>query len=106
MPRSLRASAVLTHADLKPIVAALTKTNAAVAAAYPGEPESRQPVHTVYGGEHLFRRDSAQKLGALALAALDDYAPDSAALARALDLRHDPAFADTIRTRVIQKLRR
>ena len=50
------------------------------ARAYPGEPEERQPVHTVYGGAHLFRADSAPKLGALALAALDEYAPDARVL--------------------------
>ena len=30
---------------------------------WPGEPEGRQPVHTVYGGAHLFRADTARRLG-------------------------------------------
>jgi citrate lyase beta subunit len=75
-------------------------------------------VHTVYGGAHLFTADSAPKLGALAIAALDEHAPDAATLARALDLRAEGkdvlrsdneeagSFAETIRTRVIDKLRR
>ena len=37
---------------------------------YPGETGRRQPVHTVYGGAHLFRADSAQRLGQVAERAL------------------------------------
>jgi citrate lyase beta subunit len=40
----------------------------------------RQPVHVVYGGAHLFRPDIAAKLGRLALAALDRWAPSPAEL--------------------------
>src|SRR5262245_15270405 len=89
------------------ILGALRKTNAAVAQAYPGETGDRQPVHTVYGGAHLFKSDIASKIGAVALSALDEYAPDGAALGRILDL--DPesrGLADTIRARVAEKLRR
>lgn len=49
-------------------------------------PAARQPVHTVYGGAHLFKADTARKLGAAALRALDEHAPDFAAFARALGL--------------------
>ncbi|HLT40202.1 MAG TPA: hypothetical protein VK034_28175, partial [Enhygromyxa sp.] len=52
----------------------------------PGERGDRQPVHVVYGGAHLFRRDSAARLGALALASLDAYAPDPFAFARIIDV--------------------
>ena len=44
---------------------------------YPGDGGTRQPVHTVYGGAHLFNADTAHKLGELALRALDTYAPDA-----------------------------
>ncbi|MGK3991781.1 DUF6986 family protein [Sorangium sp. So ce1024] len=47
---------------------------------------ARQPVHTVYGGAHLFKADTARKLGAVALAALAEHAPDVAAFARAFGL--------------------
>ncbi|MFQ5689442.1 MAG: phosphoenolpyruvate kinase [Gemmatimonadota bacterium] len=53
---------------------------------YPGEAPARQPVHTVYGGAHLFRSDSGRKLGDLALRFMDRYAPDFVTLARALRL--------------------
>lgn len=66
---------------------ALSAANRRFAARYPGEPSARQPVHTVYGGAHLFRADTARRLGDLALAHLDRYAPDPFAFARALGLR-------------------
>ncbi|AUX35257.1 MULTISPECIES: DUF6986 family protein [Sorangium] len=47
---------------------------------------ARQPVHTVYGGAHLFKADTARKLGAVALRAVEEHAPDFAAFARALGL--------------------
>jgi citrate lyase beta subunit len=58
----------------------------------------------VYGGAHLFRADSARKLGDLALRALDDYAPDARSFAEALGL--DAALADTVYARVRAKLAR
>ena len=53
---------------------------------YPGETGRRQPVHTVYGGAHLFRSDSAQRLGQVAERALVENAPDFVVFARALGL--------------------
>ena len=76
--------ASLTSKELAPLLRDLRKTNTVVSRAYPGEPEDRQPVHTVYGGAHLFRADSARKLGAVALAALDELAPDASTLIEAL----------------------
>lgn len=110
MFRKRHPSTALASRDLKPILQKLQKVNAAVARACPGEPESRQPVHTVYGGAHLFRSDSARKLGALGLAALDEYAPDGRSLHEALQFGaadgHPIAFAETVRARVADKLRR
>ena len=51
-----------------------------------GERPTRQPVHVVYGGAHLFSRNSAAKLGELALRSLDTYGPDPFTFARALGL--------------------
>ena len=98
----------LTERDLKPILRQLRDVNNAVAAAYPGERDDRQPVHTVYGGAHLFRANSAQRFGALALTALDEYAPDAATLAQALQLDHEeaPGLAETVRARIVDKLNR
>ena len=39
-------------------------------------PKSRVPVHVVYGGAHLFRVDTIDKLGRIALKSLETYAPN------------------------------
>lgn len=65
---------------------ALRTANLAQSAKFPGDRPDRQPVHTVYGGAQLFRADTCQRLGELALRSLDQFAPDAFALARALEL--------------------
>lgn len=82
----------------------LTRVDAEVAAAYPGDTGRRQPVHTVYGGAHLFTADTAAKLGAQARRALDAYAPDPASLAEATGLDLD--LAEAVYPRVVDKLER
>ncbi|MCO4743359.1 MAG: phosphoenolpyruvate kinase [Proteobacteria bacterium] len=84
----------------------LGDANRAFEAAYPGEPEARQPLHTVYGGGQLFTHDTTVKLGKLALRSLATYAPDAATLAGALDLPGDAALHQTVYDRVVAKLER
>src|SRR5215210_6206327 len=86
-------------------MAPLRKANAAFAERYPGETGRRQPVHTVYGGAHLFKAESAERLGALALRSLEQYAPDPQTFASAINLPGDE-LAHTIYSRVVDKLRR
>src|SRR5213596_1953290 len=73
---------------------------------YPGESNRRQAVHTVYGGAHLFKADSAQKLGAVALRSLQEYAPDAKNLAKALGTTGNEKLAQKVYDRVVEKLRR
>jgi citrate lyase beta subunit len=89
-----------TTIDFRPLEDAL----AAFARRYPGDSPARQPVHTVYGGAHLFKSDTTQKLGALALRALEEFAPDARTLAKAIDIA--TSRADRIYARVVEKLRR
>ncbi|HEV2864328.1 MAG TPA: hypothetical protein VGX48_25240 [Pyrinomonadaceae bacterium] len=126
----------LTDETTREITERLGGANRDFAERYPGESMRRQPVHTVYGGAHLFRADSAPRLGSLALRALKQYAPDFASFARAVGLEGSeqlpPAVEDdsavralierdaetfrreqrpvwlahTIYTRVVEKLRR
>ena len=77
---------------------------AGLAKRYPGESSRRQPVHTVYGGAHLFKSDTAVRLGQLAIRSFDTFAPDAATFADALDLPQD--MSDTIFTRVGEKIAR
>ena len=95
---------MLTESEIRKITNALEKPLANLAARFPGESDQRQPVHTVYGGAHLFKSDTAPKLGALALRALNEHAPDAATFAAAIGL--PSADAETIYSRVIEKLKR
>ena len=74
----------LSADDLRAIREPLAAANAAFAASHPGEPEGRQPTHTVYGGAQLFQHTTTTRMGELALRALDTYAPTPEALAEAL----------------------
>jgi hypothetical protein len=103
MPRKTAAS--LTARHLAPVLSHLRQTNRGVARAFPGETGDRQPVHTVYGGAHLFKSDSAARLGAVARSTLEQFAPDADTLAAALGF--DPSIdAATVRSRVVEKLQR
>lgn len=97
----------LPEATTKDVFAKLAQANAAFNQFYPGESSARQPVHTVYGGAQLFKADSAKKLGAMAVASLEEYAADAAILAKALDLPgKDSGLASKIYDRVQEKLKR
>ncbi len=98
------ADTTIPDSALAVFVDALDNANVRVAQRFPGDSPARQPVHVVYGGAHLFKADAAHKLGAVALRALQEHAPDAASLASALGL--DPASADRIYLRVIDKLTR
>ena len=100
-----RTNASLTARDLGPIAKDLARANARLARALPGDRTTRQPVHTVYGGAHLFKADTASRLGRVAQQALDEYAPDPQTLARVLDLPPD-VDASIVRNRIVEKLRR
>jgi hypothetical protein len=63
---------------------------------YPGDRPNRQPVHTVYGGAHLFKSDTTVRLGALARRALETYAPNFAAFGRALELPGHEELPDSV----------
>ncbi len=98
MPTSLHDDAV------RDVFERLRVANVTFMRRQPGESGKRQPVHTVYGGAHLFKADTASRLGSLALRSFEEYAPTPADLARAIGLRED--FAATIHSRVDEKLRR
>lgn len=76
----------VSHEELEPVLNHLREANVAFAAKYPGEAGERQPVHTVYGGAHIFTADTARKLGELALKSVQEYAPNFYEFARALHL--------------------
>lgn len=98
MPTSLNPNALRRAVDR------LWNANLDFSRRYPGDSGRRQPVHTVYGGAHLFKADTASRLGALARRALEEYAPKPTDLAQAAGL--PDTLASRIHERVAEKLRR
>ena len=98
--------ASLSDADLASVLADLDTTHAALARSFPGNPDSRQPVHTVYGGAQLYRSTTTQRLGELALAALESYGKDPAEFARGVGFMLPDALCRKVHERVKQKLAR
>src|SRR4051812_25546920 len=88
--------------EIEKISAALGDANKAFMRSYPGESNRRQAVHTVYGGAHLFKADSAQKLGVVALRSLEEYAPNAERLGGAIDID----VSEKMYERIVEKLRR
>ncbi|GAA3717310.1 DUF6986 family protein [Streptomyces tremellae] len=84
--------------------AALAPVDAELARRYPGDPGTRQPVHTVYVPADALTADTLAEWGAAALAALDEHAPDAGAFARVLGLGDD--LAQPVHDRVRAKLAR
>jgi hypothetical protein len=76
----------LEESALAEVSAKHQQSNNEFAKKYPGETGRRQPVHTVYGGAHLFKSDSAERLGGLARRSLDQFAPDFLSFAKAIGL--------------------
>ena len=99
------AGRALGDAALADIEAALREANLRFARAHPGEHAGRQPVHSVYGGAQLFAADTTQKLGAIALRALNEFAPNAEALGDALGIRGHSALG-RLYARLGDKLRR
>lgn len=69
----------------------LSAASARIATDFPGEGPERQPVHTVYGGAHLFSADTASRLGELALKSLDRWCTDADELGEILGLPGETA---------------
>jgi citrate lyase beta subunit len=94
----------LSAETLQRITANLRPSLASFAERYPGESGRRQPVHTVYGGAHLFKSDTAVRLGQLAMRSFEGFAPDTATFGDALDL--PVSVRDIVYERVREKLGR
>lgn len=76
----------LKESDLAVVYGNLEVANKAFSERYPGIRPDRLPIHTLYGGAHLFKKETPNKLGGLALKHLKAYAPNFAEFARALEL--------------------
>jgi hypothetical protein len=94
----------LNNDEVGRATARLEETLATFARRFPGDSPARQPVHTVYGGAHLFKSDTPKKLGALALRSLNEYGKDPHEFARVLGI--PDALAELVYRRVVAKLER
>ncbi|MGV9789150.1 DUF6986 family protein [Streptomyces sp. NPDC003435] len=82
----------------------LAPVDAELTLRYPGDPGTRQPVHTVYVPGDVFGEGTVRDWGDRALAALDEHAPDAASFAAVLGLSAE--LAEPVYTRVRAKLER
>lgn len=94
----------LSTSVVQQITTVLAQSNRAFADQYPGNEGKRNPVHVLYGGAHLFKSDSASKLGSIARNFLSEYAPDSASFAEIFGLIGNEEDHSKIYTRVVSKL--
>jgi citrate lyase beta subunit len=93
--------------SLDQITQRLADANARFHQRYPGGSIERQPVHSMYGGAQLFKAGGHMRLGSLALASMDAYAPNFVVFARALGLPSAESLSEqAIYTRVREKLAR
>lgn len=89
------------------ILSDLSKANKKFLSFYPGEPIGRQPVHTVYGGAHLFSSELASKMSQSALKTLNEFAPKPESLAQIIGAsKEDNALWQKIHSRVVAKLQK
>lgn len=93
-----------TMTNIGALLSALEEPNAKILARYPGESGKRQPVHTVYGGAHLFSADLPKKMGGLAEAALFHHGRDAKRFGKILGISE--SLAERVWDRVLEKLRR
>lgn len=77
----------LSDSNIAELRRSLTGANQQFLKTFPGETDARQPVHTVYGGAHLFRKDTAVRMNELSLRSLTENAPNAVVFAKALHLR-------------------
>ena len=84
----------------------LKTANQKLAKLYPGDATGRQPVHTFIGGGDAFTSDAAQRAGAEAIAALNQYGSTAKAFAEAIGLPDDATLAQRVRVRVLEQLER
>ena len=83
----------------------LKEANTAFQHIYPGDRQERQPVHTLYGGAHLFKSDSAITLGARALEILETYAPDHQIFGQVFSMDDSNDLSRRVYNKVITKLK-
>ncbi|NEB82505.1 aldolase [Streptomyces sp. SID14478] len=104
MGQQEKVSTSLAGAVSEGISASLAPVDAELERRYPGDPGTRQPVHTVYVPADAFAAGTLRSWGDQALAQLDEHAPDAASFAAVLGLSEE--LAEPVHSRVRAKLER
>jgi citrate lyase beta subunit len=76
----------IQDSDKEALLGSLKTANLKFQQTYPGDKPERQAVHTVYGGANLFKSDTTDKIGEVALKNLIGNAPNFVVLAKVLQL--------------------
>jgi citrate lyase beta subunit len=96
--------------EAAPALEALAAANRKLAGTYPGERAARQPIHTVYGGAQLYKAETTRRLGELARASFETFAPTPKDLAEGVGLSPaltaDAGLTELVYQRVKAKLER
>ncbi|MGG9971663.1 DUF6986 family protein [Ferruginibacter sp. SUN002] len=86
----------INDSDKKALLDTLGTANLKFQKVYPGDRPDRQPVHTIYGGANLFKSDTTDKIGDIALKNLLTYAPNFVVLAKVLKLEGFEHLPETL----------
>ena len=93
----------LNSNDLERFIATLNNANQAFASRYTSTGTTRLPIHTLYGGAHLFKKDVVAKLAQIAQDHITSFALNAEALANALQI-DDLTIMKAVYERVLLKL--
>ena len=95
----------LNESEVSQTVAPLERALRPFMDRFPGSAGERQPVHSVYGGAHLFKSDTTVKLGEVAVRFLEEYGRDAQTFGRAIGIARDDIM-EKVYPRVVEKLKR
>lgn len=86
----------ITDSEKDTLLGSLQVANLKFQKTYPGDRPDRQPVHTIYGGANLFKSDTTDKIGEIALKNLITNAPSFVVLGKVLKLEGYEHLPDSL----------
>lgn len=95
----------LSKKSVNQILSSVSGENLKLRKIYPGDTGERQPVQTVYGGAHLFKKGTIAKIGELSLKSFEQYAKDPETFSKVFGWDADSKLSEAIFEKVKQKLK-
>lgn len=93
------------YSNLHVILSDLTKANFETGKIYSGENDRRQPVHTLYGGAHLFKSSTLKKMNSLALSSFLHYIKNKNELSTIFNWDTDEKLNEELYNKILTKLK-